>query len=434
MTRVARALRAPGPGGVAGAILALAFVATFLVHPWSDESVGDLGVRSGFASLMLEGALPYRDFPFEYPPLAAPAVALPGLAGTEDGAYRVGIAALAFAGTAAVVLLAGALARRTGGRPAVAMIALALTPLLLGAVVRLHIDALPVALTLGALVAVAAHRPALGLALLGAGAMTKGFPLVAAPVILAWLWGRGGRRAALRGLVALVATIAVVGAGWAALSFDGAQDSLAYQLDRPVQVESAPASVLFLAGWLGGDAPAVIQSHRAAALLHPADGAVGVTFAVALVATVALLSAWVVVAARRTPPPLGPRALVLATLVAVAAFAAFGRVLSPQYLVWVAPLLALAAAWRMWGLTAVSVLASALTLVEFPFRYPDLLEAEPVAVGITAARNAALVAIVVIAGAEVRQLARAPARARAATPVGEAPVQSIVPAHPAARR
>src|SRR5918997_1881577 len=64
---------------------------------------------------VLGGALPYRDFPFEYPPLAAPVMALPGLAGTDGDAYRIGIAVVAFVVTAVVLLLVRTLALRTGG-------------------------------------------------------------------------------------------------------------------------------------------------------------------------------------------------------------------------------------------------------------------------------------------------------------------------------
>lgn len=447
--RVLTALSRHGPTAAAVGILALSFTATLVVVPWSDESVGDLGVRSGFAALMLDGALPYRDFLFEYPPLAAPAIAVPGVVGTEAGPYRAGIAGLAFLLAVAVLLLAGSLARRTGGRPWVAMLAVAVTPLLLGAVVRLHFDLLPVALTLGALAAVLARRPALGLVLLGAGAMTKGFPLVVAPVALAWLWGREGPRAALRGLAVLSATLAVASAAWMSLSPEGALDSLAYQLDRPVQVESAQASALFVAGALGGEQPEVIQSHRAAALVHPLAGEVGAGFALVLLAAVGAMSAGAGLAARRGAGPPGDggaagprlpttaadRALVLASLGAVASFAAFGRVLSPQYLVWVAPLLALAASWRMWGLAAASATACVLTLVEFPFRYLDLLGGDPVAVAVVAARNAVLVAVVGMAGAGVwRAVAPSAGPSRAVIPAGGGSARSISPAPPAPPR
>src|SRR5436853_385828 len=76
--------------------------------------------------------------------------------------------------------------------------------------------------------------------LFGAAAMTKGFPLVVAPVALAWLGGR----AALRGAVALVAVVAVLVGAAVALSPSGALDAVRYQTDRPVQVESLPALVV----------------------------------------------------------------------------------------------------------------------------------------------------------------------------------------------
>jgi uncharacterized membrane protein len=374
------------------ALLALAWAATFALHPWSDESVGDLGSRSTVAMRVLGGALPYRDFPFEYPPLAAPVMALPGLAGTDGDAYRIGIAVVAFAVTAVVLLLVRTLALRTGGDARLAMLGVAVAPLLLGAVIRLHIDVVPVALLLAALVAILAHRPATGFALIGLGTMLKAFPLVAAPVALAWLLARGDRAAAIRGASALGVTLAVVGAVWLALSPDGAIDSVRFQLERPLQIESTPASLLFVLGSIGGAEPAVVASHNSSGIAHPLAGAAGALFTAALVAAVALLAAL----AARTRSPEG---LVLGALAAAAAFAALGRVLSPQYLIWVVPLLALALAWRRWALALLAATACALTLAEFPARYIDLTAADPLAIAIVAARNAALVAAVLVAGA-----------------------------------
>ena len=54
----------------------------------------------------------------------------------------------------------------------------------------------------------------------------------------------------------------------------------------------------------------------------------------------------------RARRPTGPRELVLASLAAVAAFASLGKVLSPQFMIWVLPLAALAFAWRMHALAA----------------------------------------------------------------------------------
>ena len=197
------------------AVLVLGFAATLWVGPWSDERVNDLFVYRQAAEPMLHGQLPYRDVFFEYPPLAAPVIALPGLAGTGEDAYRLAFAALALALAAALVLLCGALARATGGDPRRAMLAAALAPLLCGAMIRTHFDLAPVALTLGALLLLCQGRPRLGLAVLGLGAMTKGFPLAAAPAALAWVAARDGRRtAALEAAVALALAMALpAGAG-----------------------------------------------------------------------------------------------------------------------------------------------------------------------------------------------------------------------------
>ena len=181
------------------ALLVAGWALTLWVAPWSDESVNDLFVYRSFAEPLLDGALPYRDFAFEYPPLAAPAIALPGLLGTGEDSFRWAFAIWTLAGAAAVVLLCGALARATGGDPRRAMLAAALMPLLCGALVRTHFDLFPVAILLGGLLLLCRDRPRAGLAVLGLGAMTKLFPLVAVPVALAWLVARGRRREAVAG-------------------------------------------------------------------------------------------------------------------------------------------------------------------------------------------------------------------------------------------
>lgn len=386
------------------ALLALGWVATLAVHPWSDESVGDLGSRSTVADLVLGGAIPYRDFAFEYPPLAAPVIALAGLAGTDQVTYRAGIAALTFAAAVGVLLLCRALALRSGGDPRAAMLGVGLAPLLVGAVVRLHVDLVPVALVLAALVALLDRRVELGFVLVGLGTMTKAFPLVVAPIALAWLVARGERRAAAHGAAALALTLVVLVAVWVVLSPAGALDSVRFQLERPLQLESSPASVLFGLGALGLEDPTIVESHRSAGVVHPFAGAIGAVFTSVLVLVVLGLAAL----AARTP---GGRSLVLASLAAVAAFAAFGRVLSPQFLIWVVPLAALALAWRLWALAAAAAIACVLTLVEFPSQYLALAAGEPAPLAIVAARNLALVTALALAGAA---LARSPSERSAA--------------------
>ncbi|HEX2232648.1 MAG TPA: glycosyltransferase 87 family protein [Thermoleophilaceae bacterium] len=373
------------------ALLLAGWAAILWIPPFSDERVNDLFVYRQLAEPLLDGALPYRDAFLEYPPLAAPAIALPGLLGTGEDAFRAAFAGWTLLLAAAVALLTGALAARTGGSRRRALLAAAAMPLACGAMVRTHFDLAPVALTLAALLLLAGGRPRAGLAVLGLGAMTKGFPLLAAPPALAWLVANGERRQALEGAACLVAVLGVLAVAAVAVSPSGAADAFTYQVDRPVQVESSPATVLLALDALGAGEAQGVSSHRSDGLTHPAGGFVsGVFIAVLLVALVAFAAY-----ARR-----GTREMVLAGLAAVAAYVALGRVLSPQYVIWLAPLGALAFAWRMHAAAAAIAAATVLTQIEFPAHYFDVVEREPAATALVALRNSALLLAVSLLAAE----------------------------------
>jgi hypothetical protein len=374
-------------------VLVAGWALTLWVAPWSDQRVNDLFVYRTFAQPVLAGGLPYRDVAFEYPPLAAPAIALPGIAGTGEAAFRWAFALWTLAGAVAVVLLCGALARATGGDARRALVAAALMPLLCGALLRTHFDLFPVALVLAGLLLLCRERPRAGLAVLGLGAMTKLFPLVAVPVALAWLVGRGQRREAWQGALACAAVMAVVAGAAVAVSPGGALDAVRYHLDRPVQVESSPALVLLGLDAAGAGEARSVSSHRSDGLLHPAADAVAALFLAAFVAVVALLCA-------RTGE--SARGLVVAALAGCAAFALLGKVLSPQFVIWLLPLGALAFAWRMHALAAAVALAAILTQVEFPAHYFDVVAREPLAVALVALRNLALAAVVALSVRELQ--------------------------------
>jgi uncharacterized membrane protein len=380
-------------------LLAAGWALTLWVMPWSDERVNDLFVYRTFAEPVLSGGLPYRDVAFEYPPLAAPVIALPGLIGAGEEAFRWAFALWTLGAAVAVVLLCGALARATGGAARRAMLAAALMPLFCGALLRTHFDLLPVAFVLGALLLLARDRPRAGFAVLGLAVMIKAFPIVVVPVAIAWLLARGRRRDAWQGALVCAAVMAAIAGAAIAVSPDGALDAVRYHLDRPVQIESSPALALLGLDAAGAGNATSVSSFRSDGLLHPASDAITSLSLTFLVALVALLCASV--AGKGRAAGSGPRELVIAALAACAGFALLGKVLSPQFVIWVLPLGALAFAWRMHALAAAVALAALLTQVEFPAHYFDVVAREPLAIGLVALRNLALAAVV---GLAVREL------------------------------
>jgi hypothetical protein len=152
-----------------------------------------------------------------------------------------------------------------------------------------------------------------------------------------------------------------------------------------------------------------VKSHRSDGLEHPAAEALTAAGLASMLGVLALLA---VTAARRpaTAPDSVPagdaRRLVLASLAAVAAFAALGKVLSPQYMLWLVPLGALAFAWRLHALAATVAAAAILTQLEFPARYFDLVEREPFPVAIVGLRNLVLLGVLLLALLALRAPAR----------------------------
>jgi hypothetical protein len=380
---------------VAASVAAL--VAVWLVAtnrgPFSADQVNDLYVYSVDKALLAGGQVPFRDFPFEYPPGALLPIRLAGGDATAMSLLMLGCAI-------AAQLCAWALGARRAGW---AMVSL---PLLAGALVRSHIDLLPAALTLAGLVAILRNRPALGFALLGAATMTKLWPVAVAAVALAWLWGRRDRRAAARGAAAFVVVVLALGVPFAVLGgFPSAM--VRFHLDRPVQIESTPATILELVGGTHvTGAPVTNDPYKSNGL---AGGPAGAVLALCTLALVAAAAGIVVLVARRPSAD----ALLLGALGVVLALVAFGKVLSPQYVCWLLPLAAVA--WGRAGRAAaapaaLTAAAALVTQAWFPRHYFDVVFQHGWAVVAVGVRNALLLLAL---AATARALARSPARAGA---------------------
>ena len=356
------------------------------VGPTSDIAVNDLYVYAVDAHALATGALPYRDFGFEYPPLALLAIALPhALGGSFETWFAIEMALFG--------LVCQELLRALAGPRAAWLWALA--PLAVGAQIRTHFDLAAVAVLLGALLAFVRERPRAGFALLAVGGLVKLFPLLLVPVAGAWLWGRGQTRQLREGLAWCVGVLVVGTAPFWLLG--GFGDMFRFHLDRPVQIESTPATALFA---LGGSYVTGTAQHPDGFKSNGLDGGhADLVLALSTVALVAVVVMAIVLAARAA----SARQLLLCCYLALLAFVGLGKVLSPQYMIWLAPFVVLALVGRELPIAGWTITAIVLTQTWFPGRYFDLVDADSDIVTVVALRNFCLIMAVAATATAIAQ-------------------------------
>jgi Glycosyltransferase family 87 len=356
---------------------------------WDRTQIVDTPTYQRYGQAVLDGQVPYRDFDLEYPPAALPVFVLPALAREDD--YSSAFELLMWAcAVAAIVALGLALAAVDASSPRLyaAIGFLALAPLALGTVILSRYDFWPGALAIGAVAAFVSRRERLGFGVLGLAVAAKIYPLVLLPLALVWAARRGTRELWI-GLGCFVGVLALCFVPFFVLSAGGVAHSIGTQLGRPLQIESLGASLLLAAEQLGLYNATVESSHGSQNLA----GSLPDTLAALLTAfqLVAVGMVWAVFAARDR----GREGLLAGSAAAVAAFVALGKVLSPQFLIWLLPLVPAVAG--LGGLAAGAVLLAALVTTQlwFPFRYWDVVALEPVGL-LVVVRNVLLIALYAI--------------------------------------
>jgi uncharacterized membrane protein len=354
----------------------LAAVALFLVS-WgvlhqgyfTTHPIRDTPVYERYGSAMADGHVPYKDFDVEYPPGALPVFAVPALGDVSFETFRVRFETLmVLFGEAMVGFVALALVslRATRSRLAGALAFVALAPLALGPVVVSRFDLWPATLVAGAMAALLRGRVRLGHLAIGAAVAAKLFAAVLAPVSLAYVWKRGGRREAIVCGALAAGVVAAAFLPFLIVSPGGIWHSLSDQAGRPLQIESLGAGLLLAAHSVFGFGLTMESSHGSQNLAGTLPNILAAAEAILQVA--ALVAVWVLFA-RGAP---SRSRLVLACAAALVAFVAFGKVLSPQFLIWLIPVVPLVGGRR--GLLATGLLGAALILTQlwFPYRYWEL--------------------------------------------------------------
>jgi hypothetical protein len=379
---------------LASAVFVAVAVAVTVVWQLLDQDVTDIPLYRTYGERVADGLVPYRDFPFEYPPGALPALILPALVSDSLSGYRVVfVAELGLVGAVAVLLLGEALRRL--GRPVLdrrlSLAFVALVPAALGGVVLTRFDLVPAALVVGAVVLLAAGRDRAGALVVGLGIAVKLYPAVLVPLLAIGAWRRGGQRELARTIALVAAPVVVAYVPFLVLAPDGVADSFGRQLGRPLQIESLGAGVLLALHQAFGTTLEWSSGSGSQNLTGTVADVVAVLQGMAQVAAVAAV--WLAYA-RGTA---SPERLVRHAAAAVVAFVAFSKVLSPQFLVWLAFLVPLVGGPRSRAALGLTAVACGLTALWFPARYWDLVrEFDPLSSWLVLGRGAALVALLAV--------------------------------------
>jgi Na+-translocating ferredoxin:NAD+ oxidoreductase RnfA subunit len=360
-------LRSPllaGSGVFVASWLFLSYVPAFAVWLY-----GDVRFYENWGSMMAGHLVPYRDFHIEYPPGALTTFLAPtylrklaGYHGTYYDWFRVEILVI---GLASIVVMAWALAfLGAARRRAYASLCLGgVGAALLGPIALSRYDYWPALCGVGAVAALAARRPVLACGLSAVGAAAKVYPVVLVPLALIELWRRKGARGVAEGVALAVGVVAALTAPFAAVAPHGLSWALHRELVRPLQVESLGA-VFFAA------AHEVANVHLHVVKSFGSDNLVGsgpdLAVTLSSVATAAALLGVYLLYARSGHTR---EQLVAASAAAVTAYIAFSKVFSPQYLIWLIPLVPLVGGRR--GLRASVLLAVVLGMTQIwePYRY-----------------------------------------------------------------
>lgn len=318
--------------------------------------------------------IPYRDFAWEYPPAALPAMLLPAmfeliLRGnpadtTFNALYGAIWVALMLSADAAIF----AFLRRRVGRQAreLATTAWLYGLPLLGALTWTRYDLLPAATSLITVLAAGTGAAKRSGRLAGLGGALKIWPVLLAPV-------QRTRRGAVTAMLGCVSVMALAAASTFLLSGEtGFAQVLHYQTRRGLQIESVAALPLV---WFR-------HLHVGGYVAHTRFGAVQIDGPGALVLSRAVTGLYAVGLGalacahwRFMRNDAGRRLVALTAMGVMLLTIVTNKVFSPQYLLWLIAVLTAAclldpATWRPY--LGWVLLACGLTAVEFPWLYGDV--------------------------------------------------------------
>jgi 4-amino-4-deoxy-L-arabinose transferase-like glycosyltransferase len=359
---------------------------------------------------------PYRDIPIEYQPGALLTISLPALLASDFEEYRFWLSA--WLGFLYLFNLFMGIHLVTGGAPSATQMNRMLWwslgfLILLGGIVTSRFDHVVVTcILLSTLIFVHAlrqkgNRSCYWFALFGfvtaIGVLTKivpGLVMISALLVLLIYQKESPRFAnAIAAVVGLGIGLVVLNVGFYAVFGTGYLESFTYHMDRGIQIETVYAGVLLLARMFGYAVTHDV-SYGSSNVVSSLTGAIKLISPVLFLTITILISrsVWkspLSDSKTEDPSPRVASQMILLTLILLLAFMLTNKVFSPQYMIWVGPLMAVLISVHpnLWKISGVFLFTAMLSQVLFPHLYDFLNAFHPAMVITLNVRNGLLILI-----------------------------------------
>jgi Glycosyltransferase family 87 len=362
------------------AILSAAYPSAF---GYSDKFrvFDDVKVYFQDARPILEGRLPYRDYPVEYPILAIPLFVAPMVFGSHFETYKFAFASeMLLLNAWAVWLVARAVEESEGidrvpGRLAWYSLFFALfCPMSIA-----RFDLAPMLLAFASSRWLAKGQIRAGGVAAGLGVLVK---LVPGLVVVPFLAKAGPWGSKAKGLMAFALTVALGGLVWWSLGGEAVASSFRYHGERGLEIGSLYSSAYLIAHKLAGVWVFSHFDHGSMNLSGPGSHDAS---RLAPIVQGALL---VLVAGRARWMASGDEMRFAAA--ALLAYVLPGKVLSPQYLIWLIPFVCLLPGTIGISARRCFLVCCVLTTALYPHLFHALSYFEPIPVAVLASRNLGL--------------------------------------------
>lgn len=289
-----------------------------------------------YADDFFRGLIPYKDYSLEYPPGAFLALAFPRLL-TANILFYI----LIFSFLMATLFFAqvNLLLKRQKKISKTWLFFLIFPGALILPLSSMRLDLVPTILTFWAVILLLKNSSFWPEFFLALGTITKIFPALLLPFFVFYFRQAGGKERAIKGMGVYFLTLVIflfpfilAGGG------EGFWDIFSYQLARPVEIESLPASLLFLGSLLDSPARSFHDFSSWNISVPDWDKPVTGIFVLFGVTSLILTYFWFYRWTKREASASRREfILVKAVLAILLIFIAFNKVFSPQYLIWLWP-------------------------------------------------------------------------------------------------